>query len=106
MYEDMTPAEWVQRTESGELWQLLDVREPWEVEIASVPSAICIPMGEVHTRLDELDPMLPIAVMCHGGHRSAQIAAQLVQAGFVTVVNIEGGIDAWSQDVDDSIPRY
>ncbi|MBT8085223.1 MAG: sulfurtransferase [Woeseia sp.] len=106
MFEDMRPAEWLQRKESDELWQLLDVRESWEIEIAAIDGAVCIPMGEVPLRLDELDPMLPIAVLCHAGHRSAQVAALLDQSGFVTVVNIEGGIDAWAQDIDSAIPRY
>lgn len=106
VFEDIGPAEWLRLQEGGELWQLLDVREAWEVEIARVASSIWIPMGEVPTRLDELDSLLPIGVLCHGGHRSAQVAALLVQSGFVNVVNIRGGIDAWSQEVDSLIPRY
>lgn len=106
MFEDLRPQEFLERLEGGELWQLLDVREQWEREIARVSTAVHIPMGEVPLRLDELDPMRPVAVLCHGGRRSAEIAALLAQSGFVTVVNIEGGIDAWSQEVDPAIPRY
>lgn len=106
MYEDLTPQDWLARLENGELWQLLDVRETWEIEIARVPMSIHIPMNEVPLRLDELDSTRPVAVLCHGGRRSAAVASVLVQSGFVNVVNIEGGIDAWSQEVDNSIPRY
>jgi rhodanese-related sulfurtransferase len=106
VFEEMSPQDWVARLEGGELWQLLDVRELWETEIASVPTATHIPMSEVPLRLDELDSLRPTAVLCHGGRRSAQVAALLVQSGFVNVVNIAGGIDAWSQEVDPTIPRY
>lgn len=106
MFEDLTPQEWLERLEGGELWQLLDVREFWETDIARVPTSIHIPMNEVPLRLDELDATRPIAVLCHGGRRSAEVATLLVQSGFVNVVNIAGGIDAWSQEVDSRIPRY
>ncbi|MGB5244915.1 MAG: rhodanese-like domain-containing protein [Woeseia sp.] len=106
MYEDLTPQDWLARRENGEVWQLLDVREAWETQIARVPMSIHIPMNEVPLRLDELDSSRPVAVLCHGGRRSAAVASVLVQAGFVNVVNIEGGIDAWSQEVDNTIPRY
>lgn len=106
MFEDLTPEAFLARLEGGELWQLLDVRESWEVDIARVPTSLHIPMAEVPLRLDELDPGRPVAVLCHGGRRSAEVAALLAQSGFVNVVNIEGGIDAWSQEVDHTIPRY
>lgn len=106
MYEDLTPEEFVRRRADNELWQLLDVREPWELEIARVQSTLDIPMGEIPQRLDEIDRDRPVAVMCHGGVRSAQVAAFLTQQGLQQVANIAGGIDAWSTTVDDSIPRY
>jgi adenylyltransferase/sulfurtransferase len=106
MIEDITPSEFNLRCNAGECWQLLDVRETWEINIARVESSIDIPMNEIPTRYVELDTSLPIAVLCHSGGRSAQVAHYLVQHGFDRVANIVGGIDMWSLDVDDSIPRY
>ena len=106
MYEDLTPEEFVARRSDNELWQLLDVREPWELEIARVEGSLDIPMGEVPERLDELDRNRPVAVLCHGGVRSARVASYLTQQGLQQVANIAGGIDAWSTSVDETIPRY
>lgn len=85
---------------------LLDVREPWEVETAGLPGATCIPMGQVPTRLGELDKDRPVLVMCHHGRRSAQVAVLLERSGFREVINLAGGIEAWSDQVDPGIPRY
>ena len=93
---------------------LLDVRDPHELEWASVaPSAatydfewITIPMGEIPARLAELDPERPIACLCHHGVRSMQVARFLESNGFAEVSNIAGGIDAWSLQVDPTIARY
>ena len=65
-----------------------------------------IPMREVPARLAELDPARPIACLCHHGMRSLQVANYLTQNGFTEVVNLQGGIDAWSQEVDPSVPCY
>lgn len=104
--EDIDPATFDERRKKGELWQLLDVREAWELELAHVPDATHIPMAEIPARHAELDSGLPTAVICHSGVRSARVAAYLEQMGFETVVNVAGGIDAWSVDVDPSVPRY
>lgn len=106
MNEDLTPEEFLRLKEAGELWQLLDVREPWEVATASVPGSICIPMADVPDRRDELDERTPIAVLCHSGGRSAQVAAYLAVTGFDRVANIVGGIDEWAQQLDTTVPRY
>lgn len=106
MIEELTPAEFVRRRDSGELWQLLDVRETWEIEIARIDRTIDIPMGEISTRLDELDATQAVAVLCRSGGRSSKVASFLAQQGFHRVANISGGIDAWSLQVDGSIPRY
>ena len=103
---DLTPREFVERRATGELWQLLDVREPWELQIASVDDCLKIPMREMPARLGELDFTTPIAVLCHGGVRSASVAAWLAANGAETVANIAGGIDAWSVTVDPTISRY
>lgn len=106
MYDDLTPQEFVRQRVDEPGWQLLDVREGWERDVASVDGTLNIPMGEVAERLTELDADRPIAVLCHSGGRSARIAAFLSQHGFGKVANIAGGIDAWSLQVDDSIARY
>lgn len=106
MYEEMTPAEFVGRQSSGELWQLLDVREDWERNIASIDGSIHIPMGDVPERLNELSKDAPVAVLCHSGVRSARVAGFLADQGFSSVANVSGGIDAWSVDVDPAVPRY
>ena len=106
MIEELTPAEYLRRLESGELWQLVDVREPWEIETARLDKTINIPMRDVPSRHTELDPARPVAVICHTGGRSARVAGYLAAVGFPRVANIAGGIEAWSRDVDPSIPRY
>ncbi|HET6654845.1 MAG TPA: rhodanese-like domain-containing protein [Gammaproteobacteria bacterium] len=102
----------IQATELAELLKdeaditLLDVREPWEHQLASIPVATLIPMGEVSNRLEELEPTRTTVVMCHHGNRSAMVGRFLEQHGFRDVVNLDGGIDGWSETVDPDVPRY
>ncbi|WP_396436862.1 rhodanese-like domain-containing protein [Limnohabitans sp.] len=88
---------------------LLDVREGWEVQTASAQpegmDLLHIPMQTIPARLHELDKTRPIACLCHHGSRSMQVASFLMQHGF-EVVNVAGGIHAWSAQVDPSIPVY
>jgi rhodanese-related sulfurtransferase len=89
---------------------VLDVREPSELQVASVQAdgfkLLSIPMGVIPPRLAELDPEQPIACLCHHGGRSMQVAAFLQARGFSHVANIAGGINAWSAELDPTIPRY
>ena len=89
---------------------MLDVREPWEIALASidVPGATTrlIPMRDVPARLAELDPAQPVVCFCHHGARSAQVVAFLERAGFASAYNLAGGVDAWSRDVDPGVARY
>jgi rhodanese-related sulfurtransferase len=90
--------------------QLLDVREAWEISLAAlrvdgVP-ALAVPMNQLPGRLDELDASRPVVCICHHGARSAQVVAFLERQGFESVHNLVGGIDAWSLQVDPSVPRY
>jgi rhodanese-related sulfurtransferase len=94
------------RHTANEDFLLLDVREPDEIATAAIPWATTIPMGEVPQRLDDLPKDKPIAVLCHGGGRSARVTAFLNQNGFPNAVNVAGGIDAWSASIDPSVPRY
>jgi sulfur-carrier protein adenylyltransferase/sulfurtransferase len=90
----------------GEALTLLDVREPEELAIASLPGATHIPMGVVPVRAHELDRARRVVVLCHHGVRSAMAARWLRANGFADVLDVEGGIEAWSRDVDPSVPRY
>ena len=85
---------------------IVDVREPWEVEIASVAGAVNIPLGEVTRRVAEIPKDRPLAVMCHHGGRSAQATQWLRSQGFGNAMNLAGGIDAWSRLVDPGVARY
>ena len=85
---------------------VLDVREPWELEIASVEGAIAIPLGELTGRVGELPRDRPLAVMCHHGGRSAQATAWLRNQGFDRATNVAGGIDAWARTIDPTLSRY
>jgi rhodanese-related sulfurtransferase len=93
---------------------VLDVREPWELQTASVKedgfTLVHIPMREVPARLAQLQQDLPadqpVACLCHHGMRSLQVANYLAQNGFTQVVNLHGGIDAWSQQRDAGVPLY
>jgi len=89
---------------------LLDVREPWEFELAAIRidglATVSMPMMSVPERLAELDPAQPVVCICHHGARSAQVVAFLERAGRQHVYNLAGGIDAWSTQVDPAVPRY
>jgi rhodanese-related sulfurtransferase len=100
------PAALKARLDRGDRVFILDVREPAEIALAPFPGAIHIPMGDIPARLTELDSARETVVVCHHGIRSAQVAAYLARMGFERVLNLSGGIDAWSQTADPSTPRY
>jgi rhodanese-related sulfurtransferase len=89
---------------------VLDVREPSELRMASIKAdgfeLVTIPMGVIPPRLNELNPARPIACLCHHGARSMQVASFLRARGFDRVANIAGGINAWSSELDPTVPRY
>jgi rhodanese-related sulfurtransferase len=102
---------WLQaHSATGATPVVLDVREPWELQTASVQpdgfTLLAIPMNLVPVRLNELDPDQPVACLCHHGGRSQQVAMYLAQRGFQEVANVAGGIEAWAREVDPRIPRY
>jgi rhodanese-related sulfurtransferase len=84
---------------------LLDVREEAELEAAAVAEALHLPMGEIPARLAEIDNSKTIICMCRSGGRSAQVADFLARQGYARVFNLTGGIHAWSDLVDNSIPK-
>jgi len=90
----------------GEKFQLVDVREPHEYQICSIPGAVLIPLGDLPKRVNELDPDVEIVAHCKMGGRSAKACDLLRQAGFRRVKNMTGGILAWSDKVDPRVPKY
>lgn len=106
MIPDMSPAEAAAQLAADPELILLDCREPEELAIASLPGALAIPMGDIPSRLPELDPDASYIIVCHHGQRSAMVAAFLLSQDFASVTNLRGGIDAWSRDLDPTIPRY
>ena len=91
---------------TGEEHTLLDIREEEELAISSIEGALHIPMNTLPENLDQLTKDHPIVVMCHVGGRSAQVCDWLNSNGFENAVNLEGGIFAWSADIDPSVPSY
>ena len=104
-YESITPLELKVRLEAGDRPILLDVREPWEFDVARIEGSRLIPMGELPERFSELDLAAETVVICHHGSRSAYVTRALTRAGFARVLNLEGGLDAYAE-VDASVPRY
>ena len=100
------------RAQSGEgvTPVVLDVREPWELQTAGVNAdgftLVAIPMNQLPARLAQLDPAQPVACLCHHGARSQRVAMFLAQNGFQRVANVAGGIEAWSRELDPTVPRY
>lgn len=87
--------------------RLIDVREPWEFSTAHVEGSLLMPMGDVPARAhQELDPDERLVVMCHRGVRSMNVTVWLRHQGFENAQSIRGGIDAWSAEVDPTVPRY
>ena len=82
------------------------MREPWEYEIAQIAGARLIPLGELEERLAEVPREGMLVVQCHSGMRSEHGARMLREAGFENVYNLEGGIEAWSSEVDPAVPKY
>jgi len=114
MIDQVRPADlsaWIKsHAGTGGTAVVLDVREPVELRTASIKpdgfELVTIPMNEIPQRLSELDPQRPVACLCHHGARSQRVAMFLASNGFDQVANIAGGIDAWTTEVDSSVPRY
>jgi molybdopterin/thiamine biosynthesis adenylyltransferase/rhodanese-related sulfurtransferase len=94
------------RMDVRETITLIDVREPYEYEVARIPGAQLIPLGELETRAAELPRTGTLVLQCHTGMRSEHAVRLLQEAGFENARNLEGGIEAWSVEIDPSVPRY
>lgn len=104
--KEISVAELAQKHAAGEDFVLLDVREPDELAIASIPWAVAMPMGQVPERMNELPQDKPIAVLCRSGARSGRVTAFLNENGFPQAVNVAGGILDWGRTIDPSVPQY
>jgi adenylyltransferase/sulfurtransferase len=103
---DIEARELAERLKQGDHIHLIDVREPHELEIARLDNADLIPLGQLASRLSELDSAEEIVLFCKGGTRSARALQLLVSAGFRKVKNLKGGLNAWAREVDSSMPIY
>jgi len=104
---EITATELKQRLDNGEDIQIIDVREGHEVAIAAIPNTTHIPLGQVLDRMPEIDPNRETVVHCKMGGRSAKAIEALKRSGFTgTLLNLKGGITAWSNEVDPSVPKY
>ncbi|WP_410497743.1 rhodanese-like domain-containing protein [Chitinibacter sp. S2-10] len=106
--QHMTPGELKNWLEDSTLDApiLLDVREPWEFALCQIAGSQNIPMGNIAADLARLDPDACYVVICHHGVRSYQVAGFLERQGFEKMVNLDGGVAAWAEQVDHNMARY
>ncbi|HYR60160.1 MAG TPA: rhodanese-like domain-containing protein [Nitrospiraceae bacterium] len=102
----ISPKELKSSLDKGDKLVLLDVREEWEYSLAKLDGSILIPLGTLPQSLSRLNRDSEIIAICHHGMRSADATNFLLQQGFQNVKNLVGGIDAWSTQVDGTVPRY
>jgi adenylyltransferase/sulfurtransferase len=103
---DIEPREVQRRLNNKEAIQLVDVRDPVELQISSLPGAVLLPLGQLLQRITDLDPDQEIVLFCRTGVRSARALRLLVGQGFTHLHNLKGGINAWAEQVDPSMNRY
>ena len=105
--EEITATELKQRLDNGEDIQIIDVREDNEYAFNSIPNSVHIPLGQVLSRINEIDPNRETVVHCKMGGRSARAIDALQRSGFTgKLANLKGGILAWSDEVDPTVPKY
>ena len=104
----ITPRDLARQLENGHRFRLIDVRQPWESVLASLPGSLLIPLNELPQRAGEIakNADSTLIVYCHHGIRSLSAASYLLRLGHPVVKSLAGGIDAWSCEVDPTLPRY
>ena len=105
-YNEITVQELKSRMDNGSELQILDVREPFEVAIASIEGTLKIPMNSVPERINELDPEKELIIHCKSGVRSAKVCDYLSENNFNKLINVKGGIKAWAKEIDPSVSIY
>jgi len=103
---ELTSQEVKAKLDRGDKFVLVDVREPWEVQLVSLKEAVHIPMEDMPWRVEELNREDEVVVLCHTGVRSGMVAQWLRAQGFERAWNLQGGIDAWALTVDPTLKRY
>ena len=106
MIREVTATELKARRDRGETPLVIDVREDWELQLARIPDVVHVPMNQIPARLGEFQRNAETIVMCHAGGRSLRVAHFLAAQGFTDVANLSGGISAWTEAVDATVPRY
>jgi rhodanese-related sulfurtransferase len=108
MAHEITPRELAAFVQKGQAIVLIDVRQPWENQLARLPGSTLIPLGDLPQRSQEIPAELTkvVVIYCHHGVRSLSAVGYLQRLGFQNVHSLAGGIDRWSCEVDDSVPRY
>ena len=106
MISEISAPELKARRDRGDKPLVVDVRETWELQLASIPDVVHVPMSQIPARLSEFSRDAEIILMCHAGGRSLRAAQFLANQGFTNVVNLSGGISAWSELVDATVPQY
>ncbi|MFN2455629.1 MAG: rhodanese-like domain-containing protein [Pyrinomonadaceae bacterium] len=105
--EEITPTELKARLDAGDDVQIIDVREQKEYDVARLPNSKLIPLGQILERMSEIDSARETVIHCKGGGRSARAIEALRRAGFTgKLINLKGGIGAWSSEVDPTVPKY
>ncbi len=106
MIKSVSPKEAKQLMNINSSLRLIDVREPWEYKIAKLNNSQLIPLRELNKHLKQFELTESFLIYCHHGSRSFYACAYMLQQGFTEVYNLEGGIDAWSREIDKSLPKY
>ncbi len=106
MVNEISVSELKARRDRGENPLVIDVREEWELQLASIPNVLHVPMSQIPARVSELSPDAETIIMCHAGGRSMRVAHFLASQGFTKVANLTGGIAAWSEEIDATVPHY
>ena len=104
--QQMTPEQLKEHLDQGLAPVLLDVREPWEYAIYHIGGSVNIQMSELVSAISDLDRESMTIVICHHGHRSLQVTQYLEAEGFRNVSNLEGGMDAWADSIDQTMAKY
>ena len=105
MIQDLYPKEFKDYLVDNEV-TLVDVREQWEFDICQIKGAILMAMGEITMSYVNLHKDSKIALYCHSGIRSMHVADFLLSQGFESLANLQGGIEAWAQEIDTTVERY
>ncbi|NUN08006.1 MAG: sulfurtransferase [Ignavibacteriaceae bacterium] len=106
MIKNYRPSQVKEILENSTDYRLIDVRERWEHEICRLPDSELMPLSEFHTHIKNIKPDEKIIFYCHHGSRSLNVCMYLAGNGYSNVINLLGGIDAWSDEVDNTLPKY